>query len=440
MSLLDDLPGKEPIAGGSYPDVDQPSCQLLGPTALIVQGLLGVFVILSLVLKRHRESPKRPWRIWLFDVSKQVVGQMFVHVANLLLSGFFSQHDSGNACVSYFLHILIDTTFGVAFIYVTLHALTRLFTEKFHLQGFEMGVYGNPPAVKYWARQATLYVSSLLTMKILVITFLYLFPGMYVAGKWLLSWTWTGEGDDLQVIFTMGIFPIIMNVLQFWLIDSIVKASVAAGVVLDVESTYHDREPLFRATADEDGDDGPSGPNIDYRNSPRTSVSSVGSKDMESHEAKPYLTGTSTPNEHKSSASSSRRVADGHAYPPSLSSSISSDAPLNPDVKVPRSANNLMKKAKRRDPPTPLNIRSPRAQASTSAKLTASRTGIPRTPSPQFVPVAVVDDTNAAWGDSWDHTNDWAKDNEQDGTILKQHSLATNSAWNSTHPAVHVDS
>lgn len=60
--------------------VDQKSCSLLGRTALvssqplsnaqqltlskIVQALMGVFVIASLLLKRHREKPKRPWKIW----------------------------------------------------------------------------------------------------------------------------------------------------------------------------------------------------------------------------------------------------------------------------------------------------------------------------------------------------------------------------------------
>lgn len=48
----------------------------------------------------------------LFDISKQVVGQLFVHVSNLLVSDITSGHTSGNACVAYFLNILIDTTFG----------------------------------------------------------------------------------------------------------------------------------------------------------------------------------------------------------------------------------------------------------------------------------------------------------------------------------------
>jgi hypothetical protein len=48
----------------------------------------------------------------LFDVSKQVVGQMFVHGVNVLISDVGSHHSAGNACVYYFLNILIDTTLG----------------------------------------------------------------------------------------------------------------------------------------------------------------------------------------------------------------------------------------------------------------------------------------------------------------------------------------
>ena len=91
---------------------------------------MGVLVILSLVYKRHRETPKRPWRIWCvstlhvyrvshpqghgrsFDVSKQVIGQMFVHGVNVLISDVVAHLSTTNPCVLYFLNILIDTTLG----------------------------------------------------------------------------------------------------------------------------------------------------------------------------------------------------------------------------------------------------------------------------------------------------------------------------------------
>lgn len=125
---------------------------------------------------------------------------MFVHGVNVLISDLVSQFSSENACVSYFLNILIDTTLGIVLIYLILHVLTHIFSEKLHYNGFESGVYGTPPRFKFWARQAVLYVVALTTMKFLVIGLLGLFPGLFKLGAWLLSWTWTGDGDAVQVI------------------------------------------------------------------------------------------------------------------------------------------------------------------------------------------------------------------------------------------------
>lgn len=145
------------------------------------------------------------------------MGQLFVHGLNVLISGVISDVTAGNACVSYFLNILIDTTFGalqvrailsetnlgnsgIAVIYGVLHLLTFILSDKFGLKGCESGVYGNPPSLKYWCRQAAIYVVALTTMKFVVIALLVLFPGIFTIGEWLLSWTWTGDGDALQVI------------------------------------------------------------------------------------------------------------------------------------------------------------------------------------------------------------------------------------------------
>jgi hypothetical protein len=61
-------------------------CKLLGSFAILVQGALGCLALLALVYKRWRERPQRPLKIWFFDVSKQVVGSVLVHIANLLMS------------------------------------------------------------------------------------------------------------------------------------------------------------------------------------------------------------------------------------------------------------------------------------------------------------------------------------------------------------------
>lgn len=94
-------------------------CQLLGEASIFIQGALGGLALLSLVYKRYRERPQRPLKIWFFDVSKQVIGSVLLHIANLLMamlsSGQFEitpKTDSGeyraNPCSFYLLNLAID--------------------------------------------------------------------------------------------------------------------------------------------------------------------------------------------------------------------------------------------------------------------------------------------------------------------------------------------
>lgn len=97
-------------------------CHLLGPFALIIQGSLGLLALLSLVFKRWRERPQRPLKVWAFDASKQVVGSMLLHVANLLMSLLSSgklvvtlknaDKFQANPCSFYLLNLAIDVSFA----------------------------------------------------------------------------------------------------------------------------------------------------------------------------------------------------------------------------------------------------------------------------------------------------------------------------------------
>lgn len=105
-------------SGDSRPGAENGECQLLGPFALIIQASLGALALLSLVYKRWRERPQRPIKIWAFDASKQVVGSMLLHVANLLMSMLSSGELSvtpatskdyqANPCSFYLLNLAID--------------------------------------------------------------------------------------------------------------------------------------------------------------------------------------------------------------------------------------------------------------------------------------------------------------------------------------------
>ena len=98
------------------PDDDESAsrCHLLGTTGLIVQFIseynneslygrecadvaVGIMVLLSLLVKRQLEKRKRPWRVWVWDVSKQLAGQAVVHGLNILVRPLiFSDSEGGS--------------------------------------------------------------------------------------------------------------------------------------------------------------------------------------------------------------------------------------------------------------------------------------------------------------------------------------------------------
>ena len=78
--------------------------------------------------------------------------------------------------------------------------VTYILTNKLLLKGCESGMYGSPPSLGFWARQAAVYVFSLTSMKLLVVLLLAFMPFIFKIGEWLLSWTQTGDSDALQVI------------------------------------------------------------------------------------------------------------------------------------------------------------------------------------------------------------------------------------------------
>ncbi len=105
-SILSPIPTPTPTTIIGSPDIDD-GCKLLGPFALFVQAIMGVLVIGSLVYKRQRETPKRKWKIWALDVSKQLLGQLFVHMLNVILSDFVANTETRIHVLSTF-NILVE--------------------------------------------------------------------------------------------------------------------------------------------------------------------------------------------------------------------------------------------------------------------------------------------------------------------------------------------
>ncbi|PYH68790.1 STIMATE family protein [Aspergillus vadensis CBS 113365] len=253
-ALSSGVAGPDPTDGD-----DTGECRLLGPFSLLVQAALGALALLSLVYKRWRERPQRPVKVWAFDVSKQVFGSAMLHLANLLMSMFSAgqleirSKYKPNPCSFYILNLGIDTTLGIPILIFILHLLNRLASYTplaSPPESIESGNYGSPPRASWWFKQSIIYFMGLLGMKICVFFLIQLLPFIVKVGDWALRWT---EGNTaVQIIFVMLLFPVIMNAIQYYIIDTFIKKPIMLDTFEEAEHDTHEHRHGLLAGMDED--------------------------------------------------------------------------------------------------------------------------------------------------------------------------------------------
>ncbi|KAJ3317295.1 hypothetical protein HDV06_001717 [Boothiomyces sp. JEL0866] len=206
--------------------MEDKKCELIDSFAILVQILMASLALASLLYKRSIETPQRPMLIWAMDTAKQAIAASLIHFANILLSYITSvlPQQSTNPCVWYFLNLALDTTVGVYILYIFLSGIHSV-AEYFNIKDIEMGHYGHPPRVAYINVVYTLdQATDLIFDRMLVVTVtLVLVPIFGIIATWILS---PLSDERYQVIFVMFIFPLIMNIIQAWLIDKVIKGKV----------------------------------------------------------------------------------------------------------------------------------------------------------------------------------------------------------------------
>ncbi|TPX39484.1 hypothetical protein SeMB42_g06355 [Synchytrium endobioticum] len=222
------------------------NCDLIGPFAVFTQVSLATLAFSSLLYKRHREKPKRPWVIWFFDTSKQAFAAACIHFANVTLSLIRggNNREVTNPCVWYFLNILVDTTIGVVFLWAYLRLLNNLVTYL-RMRDLTSGIYGNPPRIRAFLRQLTLFTLAWAMVKASVVVLLDIFPFLAGLASLLLKPFEYADDTRLEVFVVMFAFPLIMNVLQAWLIDNVIK-----GKDIKYLNQFNQEPPLLGSRRD----------------------------------------------------------------------------------------------------------------------------------------------------------------------------------------------
>ncbi|KAM3842283.1 store-operated calcium entry regulator STIMATE-like [Diretmus argenteus] len=193
---------------------------------VLMQGLLAVVAFSTLMLKRFREPVgiRRPWRIWFFDTSKQAIGALFIHFANVFLSTLTKE----DPCSLYLMNFLLDATLGMLVIWVAVKVVSRLVEHK-QWTLLTFGEYGDPPQAAAWLGQCGIYLLIMVLEKG-VISLVLLIPGWSNLQEVLLGYI---ANPQLELVLVMFIVPFIVNSIMFWVVDSLMMRKYKTMKSLD---------------------------------------------------------------------------------------------------------------------------------------------------------------------------------------------------------------
>ncbi|XP_077181883.1 store-operated calcium entry regulator STIMATE isoform X3 [Paroedura picta] len=162
-------------------------------------------------VKRFREPKheRRPWRIWFLDTSKQAIGMLFIHFANVYLSDLTGE----DPCSLYLINFLLDATLGMLLIYAGVRAISSI-VEWRQWESLRFGEYGDPLQCSAWVGQCALYIVIMMFEKTIIIIVLLIPQWKEVA---LLN---PIENPELELAIVMLIVPFFVNALMFWVVDN----------------------------------------------------------------------------------------------------------------------------------------------------------------------------------------------------------------------------
>lgn len=213
---------------------------------VLIQGLLAIVAFSTLMLKRFREPVgiRRPWRIWFFDTSKQAIGALFIHFANVFLSTLTKE----DPCSLYLMNFLLDATLGMLVIWLAVKLVSKLVEHK-QWTLLMFGEYGDPPQAAAWLGQCGIYLLIMVLEKG-VISLVLLVPGWSKLQEVLLSYI---ANPQLELVLVMLIVPFIVNSIMFWVVDSLMMRKYKTMKSLDdsYDSSVKKADSLLWATSEE---------------------------------------------------------------------------------------------------------------------------------------------------------------------------------------------
>mmetsp|Transcript_24051 Transcript_24051/g.56754 ORF Transcript_24051/g.56754 Transcript_24051/m.56754 type:complete len:294 (+) Transcript_24051:175-1056(+) len=197
---------------------------------VFVQILLAFFALMSLWFKRQKEQPRRKFRTWFLDVSKQGVGACYAHVLNMIIAAIIVNNDNGvsntslkDQCAWYGMTYLVDTTLGLLLAIWGLKAIDWMANEWDWVSLKHTGVYEGVDGLLHWIHQALAWLMILTVGKVIIYYFM-LWTADFLSFFGSLLFTPLQANIRFELLFVMIFFPGVLNVIYFWIADHYLKA------------------------------------------------------------------------------------------------------------------------------------------------------------------------------------------------------------------------
>jgi len=206
-------------------------CEMFGGFGFLIQAILGAAAFSILIVKRYIEKPRRPWKIWFYDVAKQIISSLVLHLFNLIISAILSSDEKdADACVWYFVTVVLDCTLGAFLSYIFMWLMDGIANSS-DWTILKTGLYydeymeGNKKCYKLdWKKygsQLGVWLVITLIVKIILLIMLKICKLFLVnLGTFFLS---PFSNAKIRLVMVMIIFPVILNALYFWVVDNILK-------------------------------------------------------------------------------------------------------------------------------------------------------------------------------------------------------------------------
>lgn len=209
----------------------------MGVFGILVQFFLFIVTMSILLVKKFMPNERRTWKVFLLDISKQVITSGFMHVCNLYLSMYLvSLTQSANGCHFYLINVTVDNVLGTLVSYAIFRMVDH-FAVQNSIEVLKSGVYYEEKAdltaskgteidkhinYRIWALQILVWCMIVLLSRILLFmaTLAYLKQLISLAQSALSP---VQDSPKLELLVVMIFVPVTTSSVQYFIQDMFLK-------------------------------------------------------------------------------------------------------------------------------------------------------------------------------------------------------------------------